>query len=76
MRFSTVYGLIIPLAFSLLLVGMLSLFSAQADATLQFCINNNCEMVSDYDGYQNKKKCINEDCSPDLPTNGSTDEVS
>ncbi|MGE5684474.1 MAG: hypothetical protein ACM3ZS_04945 [Nitrososphaerota archaeon] len=76
MRFSTVYGLIIPLVFSLLLVGMLNLFSAQADATLQICINNNCEMVSDYDGYHNKKKCINEDCSRDLPTNSSTDKVS
>ncbi|MDP9490393.1 MAG: hypothetical protein M3P28_09395 [Thermoproteota archaeon] len=50
--------------------------SAQADATFQICINNKCEMVSDYDGYQNKKKCINDDCSPDLPTNSSIDEVS
>jgi len=76
MRFSAVYGLIIPLAISLLLVGMLILISAQADATLQICINNKCEMVSDYDGYQNKKKCINEECSPDLPTNSSIEEVS
>jgi hypothetical protein len=75
-RFSTVCGLIVPLAVSLLLVGMLNLLSAQADATLQICINNKCEMVSDYDGYQNKKKCINEDCSPDLPTNSPIDEVS
>jgi hypothetical protein len=34
---------------------MLSLLSAQVDATFQICINNKCEMVSDYDGYQNKK---------------------
>lgn len=69
MRYSAVYGLFIPTAVSLLLVGMLSLLSAQADATFQICINNKCEMVSDYDGYQNKKKCINEDCNPDLQTN-------
>jgi hypothetical protein len=74
-RFSAVYGLIIPLTASLLLVGMLNLLSAQVDATFQICINNKCEMVSDYDGYQNKKKCINEDCSPDLPSNSSIDEV-
>jgi hypothetical protein len=54
---------------------MLSLLSAQVDATFQIYINNKCEMVSDYDGYQNKKKCINEDCSPDLPTNIPIDEV-
>jgi len=71
-RFSAVCGLSIALTFSLLVVGMLS---AQADATFQICINNKCDIVSDYDGYQNEKKCINEDCSPDLPTNGSTDEV-
>jgi len=74
-RFSAVYGLSMTLAISLLLVGMLSLLSAQADATFQICINNKCEMISDYDGYQNNKKCINEDCSPDLPTNSSIDEV-
>ena len=73
MRFSAVYGFIIPTAVPLLLVGMLSLLSSQADATFQICINNKCEMVSDYDGYQNKKKCINEDCSLDLRTNSSID---
>jgi hypothetical protein len=75
MRSSALYGLIIPLAVSLLLVGMLTLVSEQADATLQICINNKCEMVSDYDGYQNKKKCINEDCNPDLSTNSSINEL-
>jgi hypothetical protein len=74
-RFSAVYGLIIALTFSLLVVGLLSLLSAQADATFQICVNNKCDIVSDYDGYQNKKKCINADCSPDLPTNSSLDEV-
>ena len=56
MRFSAVYGLIIPLAASLLLVSMLSLLSAHPDATLQICINNKCGMVSDYDGYQKQEK--------------------
>jgi hypothetical protein len=65
-RFFGVYGLIIFLSASLLFVGTLNLLIAQVDAvTFQICINNKCEMVSDYDGYQNKKKCINEDCSPD-----------
>jgi hypothetical protein len=75
-RFFGVYGLIIFLSASLLFVGTLNLLIVQVDAiTFQICINNKCEMVSNYDGYQNKKECINEYCSQDLPTNASLKEI-
>ena len=76
MRFSTVCGLIIPLAVSLLLIDTIGLLSAHADSSIQFCVNGKCEMISDHEGYLNKKTCINENCNPDFPTNSSITEVS
>lgn len=76
MRFSIVYGLIIPLAVSLLLIYTPNLLSVNADSSIQICVNGKCEMMSDYKGYHDKKTCVNENCNPDIPTNSSISEVS
>jgi hypothetical protein len=39
------------------------------------CVNDKCEIVADYGEYQHRNTCVNEDCSDDLPTNSSIDEV-
>jgi len=72
--FHIFYGLI-PVVFSLFLVDTLILPSTYADTAFQICVNGKCEIVSDFDGYQNTNKCVNEDCSSDLPTNSSIHEV-
>jgi hypothetical protein len=60
---------------SLFLVGNLNIPSVHADTTFQICVNGKCEIVSDYEGYQNKNTCVNEDCSPEIPTNSSIHEL-
>lgn len=76
MRFSTVSGLIIRLIVSLLLIYTPNLMSVNADSSLQICVNGKCEMMSDHEGYHNKKTCINENCNPDILINSSMSEVS
>ena len=56
---------------SLFLVSTVHIPSAHADTTFQICVNGKCEIVSDYEGYQNKNTCVNEDCSPEIPTNST-----
>lgn len=75
-RFSIVCGLILPLVVSLFLIYTSNLLSVNADSPLQICVNGKCEMTSDYEGYHNKKTCINENCNPDIMTNSSISEVS
>jgi len=76
MKFATaIFGLIIPLVSSLVLVVAISQLNAHADTTFQICVNGKCKMVSDYEGYSSQKKCINEDCGPDLLGNNSTEKV-
>lgn len=76
MKFATaIFGLIIPLVSSLVLVVVLDQLNVYADTTVQICVNGKCKMVSDYEGYSSQKKCINEDCGPDLLGNNSTEKV-
>lgn len=76
MKFATaIFGLIIPLVSSLVLVVAINQLNAYADTTFQICVNGKCKMVSDYEGYNTQKTCINEDCGPDLLGNKSTDKV-
>jgi hypothetical protein len=74
MRSFTIYGKN-PLTLTLILVGAFILSSAHADTTFQMCVNDKCEIVADYGEYQHRNTCVNEDCSGDLPTNSSIDEV-
>lgn len=76
MKFATaIFGLIIPLVSSWVLVVVLDQLNVYADTTVQICVNGKCKMVSDYEGYSSQKKCINEDCGPDLLGNNSTEKV-
>ena len=54
---------------------MFILSNAHADTTFQICVNGKCEIVADYGEYQHRNTCVNEDCSLDLPTTSSIDEV-
>ena len=76
MRFApALFGLIIPLVSSLVLVVTINQLNAYADTTFQICVNGKFKMVSDYEGYRSQKTCINEDCDPDLLGNNSRDKV-
>jgi hypothetical protein len=69
------FGLIIPLISSLVLVVAINRINAYADTTFQICVNGKFKMVSDYEGYRSQKTCINEDCDPDLLGNNSRGKV-
>lgn len=75
MTFPTLYTGIIPIMLALFLVGTLIHPSTHAESSFQICVNGKCEIVSDYEGYENKNTCVNEDCTTDLPTNSSIYEV-
>jgi hypothetical protein len=65
----------IPILLALMVGGTHILPSTNAESSFQICVNGKCEIVSDYEGYQNKNTCVNEDCTLDLPTNSSIYEV-
>jgi hypothetical protein len=69
------FGLIIPLVSSLVLVVAINQLNAYADTTFQICVNGKIKMVSDYEGYRGQKTCINEDGDSDLLSNNSRDKV-
>ena len=74
MRFvPALFGLIIPLISSLVLVVAINQLNAYADTTFEICVNGKFKMVSDYEGYRRQKTYIDEDCDPDLLGNDMRD---
>jgi hypothetical protein len=49
------FGLIIPLVSSLVLVVAINQINEYANTTFETCVNSKCKMVSDYEGYRNQK---------------------
>lgn len=74
MRFSGLAdGLIFTLVITLALIISTNQLTSKAESVTEICINGNCKMASEYEGYNSQKTCINDDCNVDKIGTNSRD---
>jgi len=42
------------------------------ESTIQLCVNGQCKIVSDNEGFHSQNTCINDECNTDSNRNNST----